>query len=638
MSQNPRPILKNDSRRPSLKVSSIRWDEDNLEVNENEKVPRMKIDEPKTPYHKSSSPGAYSDNDEDDFITNDGPSIKFEEFSTNHCEDIPDEPLSKSSFSSNRKAHYNMGEKLKHRQNVADESSDSTEDDFVVASPSRPRRVSFGPTSTGDVLSFASYQDRVGTPLQSLDENAPVSIFTPLSPGCTNLDDQPSFSTKRRVSFVGDSTERYHCHRTQAASPGALASYRKMLNEPTPPTSPQFSPNFPPNEPPTTSFCITRDDQEQPSLDSVTRHKSFVSRRNSHMLAEKSLNSELMAQVDTAVYEVLTIPSVDDAADLATPKSVVDIAKKRAFEIKRRSLNTREAPLNITALDSDDDEAYDIEIESIPASHHCSTLMEEAHEENENLHAHNPLDQSGVEAIESNLRHKAFDSRRKLHYAKEAPVNASAMADDDEVPMEVVEISFDDALKKETEKEQSWVTSAVDRQKHAVFEMKRKRQIKLEQPVNIAVLGDDDDEDEDDGFEKNIADNAISQPFSASMNENYTDDYEVEEISLANAIKRRESLSSEQMKKAEAFRHRRRSMEVREGVALHHQPSDDSSEDDSSGVTPQLNTTSVDNQLLFAEAAPEIIVISDVNCTPYRPASRARKSSLFTNPNDPNHL
>lgn len=32
-------------------TTRLRWDEDNLALNEEEKVPRMKIDEPDTPYH-----------------------------------------------------------------------------------------------------------------------------------------------------------------------------------------------------------------------------------------------------------------------------------------------------------------------------------------------------------------------------------------------------------------------------------------------------------------------------------------------------------------------------------------------------------------------------------------------------------
>ncbi len=43
----PRSILKN----PSSKKRCLRWDELNLSKNESEKIPRMKVLEPKTPYH-----------------------------------------------------------------------------------------------------------------------------------------------------------------------------------------------------------------------------------------------------------------------------------------------------------------------------------------------------------------------------------------------------------------------------------------------------------------------------------------------------------------------------------------------------------------------------------------------------------
>ena len=36
-----------------LYCRSLQWDEANLQLNEEEKVPRMKIDEPPTPYYKS---------------------------------------------------------------------------------------------------------------------------------------------------------------------------------------------------------------------------------------------------------------------------------------------------------------------------------------------------------------------------------------------------------------------------------------------------------------------------------------------------------------------------------------------------------------------------------------------------------
>lgn len=44
----PRSCLKHKSAEPRR---GVRWDEPNLQQNEDEKVPRMKIDEPKTPFH-----------------------------------------------------------------------------------------------------------------------------------------------------------------------------------------------------------------------------------------------------------------------------------------------------------------------------------------------------------------------------------------------------------------------------------------------------------------------------------------------------------------------------------------------------------------------------------------------------------
>jgi len=49
---NHHGILKKESNRK--KRRSIVWDEDNLHLNEIQKTPKMKIDEPKTPYHHDS--------------------------------------------------------------------------------------------------------------------------------------------------------------------------------------------------------------------------------------------------------------------------------------------------------------------------------------------------------------------------------------------------------------------------------------------------------------------------------------------------------------------------------------------------------------------------------------------------------
>jgi len=52
-SKTPRPILKKARESAETHAgNTVVWDEDNLALNESEKVPRMTIDEPKTPYHR----------------------------------------------------------------------------------------------------------------------------------------------------------------------------------------------------------------------------------------------------------------------------------------------------------------------------------------------------------------------------------------------------------------------------------------------------------------------------------------------------------------------------------------------------------------------------------------------------------
>eukprot|EP01116_Phalansterium_solitarium_P019969 TRINITY_DN575_c0_g1_i2.p1 TRINITY_DN575_c0_g1~~TRINITY_DN575_c0_g1_i2.p1 ORF type:complete len:162 (+),score=17.31 TRINITY_DN575_c0_g1_i2:133-618(+) len=47
-----RPILKNKSEQPAARKRKIVWDEENLHHNEAAKSATMKIDEPKTPFHR----------------------------------------------------------------------------------------------------------------------------------------------------------------------------------------------------------------------------------------------------------------------------------------------------------------------------------------------------------------------------------------------------------------------------------------------------------------------------------------------------------------------------------------------------------------------------------------------------------
>jgi len=68
-SSTPKSILADSTgrRRKSQRRASIQWDEANLEQNEEEKVPRMKINEPKTPYRRDEfSPLTGSGSDDAD--------------------------------------------------------------------------------------------------------------------------------------------------------------------------------------------------------------------------------------------------------------------------------------------------------------------------------------------------------------------------------------------------------------------------------------------------------------------------------------------------------------------------------------------------------------------------------------------
>eukprot|EP00457_Paulinella_chromatophora_P011057 gb/GEZN01011182.1/.p1 GENE.gb/GEZN01011182.1/~~gb/GEZN01011182.1/.p1 ORF type:complete len:229 (+),score=68.40 gb/GEZN01011182.1/:26-688(+) len=76
MDRHPKSILKEhkpEEFKPAKKIFT--WDEANLQQNEDEKVPRMKIDEPKTPYRRGEE-----DSDEDGSVggsANESPSVRF---------------------------------------------------------------------------------------------------------------------------------------------------------------------------------------------------------------------------------------------------------------------------------------------------------------------------------------------------------------------------------------------------------------------------------------------------------------------------------------------------------------------------------------------------------------------------------
>mmetsp|Transcript_8554 Transcript_8554/g.11767 ORF Transcript_8554/g.11767 Transcript_8554/m.11767 type:complete len:151 (-) Transcript_8554:168-620(-) len=103
-------ILKKSGPGPVRK--DFHWDEENLNKNEEEKVPRMKIDEPPTPYYDPEADGEELLGEEDaPEIEANGPNLEPEE---------KDDTKSSASveelgFSEARKRHYQMGGVLKKK-------------------------------------------------------------------------------------------------------------------------------------------------------------------------------------------------------------------------------------------------------------------------------------------------------------------------------------------------------------------------------------------------------------------------------------------------------------------------------------------------------------------------------------------
>ena len=144
-SPHPKPILKK-TKEPEGHISNITWDEQNLELNESEKVPRMKIDEPKTPYHTAMS-GSDSEDDSfgnfqlnfsDDMHDNkETKHIQLEEESSSSEEEededmTPEERLKRQRFAEARKQHYNMKGKNPLKQTFSsDDDDDDDESDYV---------------------------------------------------------------------------------------------------------------------------------------------------------------------------------------------------------------------------------------------------------------------------------------------------------------------------------------------------------------------------------------------------------------------------------------------------------------------------------------------------------------------------
>lgn len=75
------------------------WDEANLERNEEEKVPRMTIDEPPTPYHR------YTDSDSDASMDEPIDAAIMAEVAAAALQ--RQESMDKDDFKEKRKAHYN---------------------------------------------------------------------------------------------------------------------------------------------------------------------------------------------------------------------------------------------------------------------------------------------------------------------------------------------------------------------------------------------------------------------------------------------------------------------------------------------------------------------------------------------------
>jgi len=145
-------ILKKPKDIPKPENTGIQWDEANLMLNESEKVPRMKVDEPKTPF-------VYYDSDGDDVqgmrshdqgllppselqkaLSKAIMEIDVEPFNQKQAieepyieeeeEELTEEQKKKhAEFKKNRSKHYDMGNALKRGKQLIETEDEDEEDD-----------------------------------------------------------------------------------------------------------------------------------------------------------------------------------------------------------------------------------------------------------------------------------------------------------------------------------------------------------------------------------------------------------------------------------------------------------------------------------------------------------------------------
>jgi len=126
------PVQENDAIRNRVS-STMEWDEDNLRINESEKVPRQKIDDPPTPFLEQDEEEILNLNDDDMEEEPEVPGVNLQKGATTMLlsdpgalarlakdaakrqqdmmqeEELTEEEKKKKAFEARRKAHYNEG-------------------------------------------------------------------------------------------------------------------------------------------------------------------------------------------------------------------------------------------------------------------------------------------------------------------------------------------------------------------------------------------------------------------------------------------------------------------------------------------------------------------------------------------------